>query len=310
MRFALTPTCIVGIAILAALYSPLPAVSGEVPAEIQLTYDVAEARPGRTAPQLKVVAGGRSIGFGIDTGAGMHTLASWYARAAGLSPANDAPVRVTGSGGGQVELPIVHDVRLPLSGGQALLLSEAIVANFPPIFEKKGIGGVVSPQLLAPTSSAAVLDLATPRLRFARFAEALVETGARKLGAENVTIHASNAGLRNRHYIVKTIIAGVPVRLLLDTGASNTTLNERSDAIEALGVLSPGRVNVGIDGRRETEMRSAPRPVDFGVGPIMIRVSVSRNAGGPVADGMLGMNALRTCTLILAESALGVACAR
>src|SRR6185369_8115158 len=106
--------------------------------------------------------------FLIDTGASVHTLASWFVKDAGLQ-ADAARGTARGSTGQEAGIRVVRQTDLAIEGGRRLPLAEAIVVDFPPMFEQLRIAGLLSPQLFANDDEAAVLDLRVASLRIEPF---------------------------------------------------------------------------------------------------------------------------------------------
>src|SRR5579884_1762652 len=121
----------------------------------QLHYDHALAAIGFPSPLLCGAVRGEDACFIVDTGAGVHTLASWLVTAARI-PASDSGSTTTGSTGVQSAVRVTRHEVIRVEGGRDGALDETIVVDFPPVFEQRRIGGLISPQLLAPTGSAAV----------------------------------------------------------------------------------------------------------------------------------------------------------
>ncbi len=214
------------------------------------------------------------------------------------------------SAGHPVETTVVRNVRLALAQNATIEIGEAAVADFPPIFEEHKIAGLLSPQLLAPASDAAVLDLRKPELRFEPAQSAVDHLHAIGLGsAASVCSHAG-APLANRVYTVRTTIDGVGTWLTLDTGATTTTLRDGTPAANAAR-RKPGTSHdeMGTAGQRAHVFQSAPLSVDFGAGARTLAVGVGEDSGICDAQGRLGMDALTGCRWILARDALALSCA-
>src|SRR5215475_10933679 len=135
---------------------------------ISLRYEEKLVALGFPSPLLRATVGGQSAWFLIDTGASVHTLASWLVSAAHLST-RETTATVTGSTGMGKPVRAVANQAILLEGGRLLELREAIVVEFPTNFATNKIGGLLSPQLLATGSDASVLDLRVPALRFDAF---------------------------------------------------------------------------------------------------------------------------------------------
>jgi hypothetical protein len=139
---------------------------------LPIFYDPALAAQGFPNPLVKARIAGHEAIFIVDSGASANVLADWYVAIAGIPAATtDSPA--VGSGGKTADKRLVHGLQGRWSDGQRFSLDEAIAVAFPPYFESLHLGGLVSPQLLAPAGTASVLDLRIPSLRFVPFTRAL-----------------------------------------------------------------------------------------------------------------------------------------
>src|SRR5436305_14214353 len=134
---------------------------------IALQYDDALGREGFPNPLLSIRVGGQRAVFIVDTGAGVHTMARWFAERAGLQ-VTQTEHTVVGSTGQANRVGRVRRFAAVLGDGRRLSVPDAIVADFPPLFEQHEIAGLLSPQLLAESGEEAVLDLRGPALTFRR----------------------------------------------------------------------------------------------------------------------------------------------
>ncbi len=205
-------------------------------------YDQVLAAKGFPSPLIRARVGQQEVLFIVDTGAGVNTLAAWLVEEAGIATKHTGST-ARGSTGEESPVSVTYGVRGTWSDGRTFELHEAIVVQFPPLFKTYRIGGLVSPQLLAPPGSAAVLDLTKPSLDFQALDQALAAIG-------NVS-QASPPGLvtvcRNPESQFVNVLYSAPIRVsgeagtvLVDTGATVTILQPDS-AIGRKGVKSFGK---------------------------------------------------------------------
>jgi hypothetical protein len=283
------------------------------PVVIALRYDAQLKAIGFPSPILTVTLDGQEAHFFIDSGAGVHTFAEWYVKAAGLSAKSDHNMKAVDSAGHKIDVAVLRDVRITPAAGDAFTISEAVVADFPPLFEENRIAGLLSPQLLASTTQAAVVDLNTPELRLEPMQAAVDRLNATVLSLGGATSLCTQPGspLVNRLYAIRTIIDGVEASLTIDTGASSTTIREGTPAARGLrSKPGTGRDEMGIGGKRIRVFQSAPVDLDFGAGARRIAVGVGANAGGCSSEGLLGMDALRGCRWIFARAGIAMSCVK
>ena len=182
-------------------------------------YDRALAAQGFPNPLVKARIGGHEGIFIVDTG-GANVLAKWYADAAGIPSVSTDSLAKDLSGKSATER-FAHRVQGHWSDGQRFTLNEAVVITFPPYFKSLHLGGSVSPRLLAPAGTAAVLDLRTPSIHFVPFARALSDL--RRSGARTVPpdlaepCRNSNTELANRVYLAPVRSSGITELMQVDT---------------------------------------------------------------------------------------------
>jgi len=283
------------------------------PQSLPIFYDNALAAQGFPSPLVKASIAGHEALFIVDTGASANVLADWYVEAAGIPASASADSTARGSGGKTTAERLVHRLEGHWSDGQRLDLSEAIVVAFPPLFKSLHLGGLVSPQLLAPPGMAAVLDLRTPSLRFVPFARALSDLRRSKAPTVPIDLTPSckNAESKvvNRQYLASVTAAGVTDLLLVDTGATKTIFSEDSKIARAIENGSePGPPSEGVGG--EVHGRRVVHNVTLLRGGRVVTLNPSIGEVSVPCDGkgILGMDALRSCLLILGDSKMAFSC--
>jgi hypothetical protein len=169
----------------------------------------------------------------------------------------------------------------------------------------------VSPQLLAPPGMAAVLDLRVPSLRFVPFARAQADLRRSKAPVQldlTQPCRNSDSKLVNRVYVAPATTAGVTDLMLVDTGATGTIFSGGSKIVQAIGSGSePGPRSEGVGGEasgrmvRNVQLLRGGRIVTLNpsIGEVFERCGVR---------GILGMDALRSCSLVLGEKKMAFSC--
>jgi predicted aspartyl protease len=283
---------------------------------LPIFYDQALAAKGFPNPLVKARIAGHEAIFIVDTGASTNILADWYVEAAGI-PSAKTDTRARGIGGQTVATRVVSHLQGRWSDGQPLSLDEAIVITFPPYFKSLQLGGLVSPQLLGPAGTAALLDLGVPSLLFMPFERALSELRRSKGSTAPIDrmqpCRNANSKFVNRQYLVPVTVAGVTDLMLVDTGATGTVFSEESKLAHAIkSGAEVGSPSEGIGGAvrgertvRDVELLRGGRTV--ALNPSIGKVSEPCDAVGRL--GRLGMDALRNCSLILGESEMAFSCA-
>jgi hypothetical protein len=275
---------------------------------IPLTYQESLAKLGFPSPLLRATVRGQQAWFIVDTGAGVHTLASWFVTAAGLKPRQTTDT-LTGATGAQSHVTIVENTAMRLDGGRKLGIREAYVAEFPSIFAEHRIAGLLSPQLLASPHTAAVLDLRVPILRFDPFDRAV-----ENLKREHPTISNGSAVCKSaekpshRQYLASVKANGIDGALLMDTGAAVTMASPDSRiASELMSRVSGTNFTQSLGGAAQTTHTVPDVRLERGSRAVTINLTV----GGVAwcgADGRIGMDALRQCVLVLGRTAFAWSC--
>ena len=272
---------------------------------IALQYDTTLAAAGFPSPLLRVTIGGRRVWFIIDTGAGVHTIASWLVDAAGLAT-RESTAAVTGSTGAEQRVRSIAPVRGRLDEGATLPMAEGIVVELPPLFQQHEIGGLLSPQLLA-TGDAVVLDLTAPSMTIAPLAVAMARVGGADATAR--VCHNAASPFANRLYAVNVTAAGTPASLLVDSGATRTVAADQSLVAAQLAAQAvSGPQTQGVGGAVTSSRRVPGVALSFSGATTTLDLTLGPVGGGCGPDGLLGMDALKHCVLTLGESAFGWSC--
>jgi len=255
---------------------------------------------GFRSPLVRASIHDRSVLFIIDTGAAVHTLASWLVTEAHIVTHT---TKATTKGSTGVESPVsaVYGEKIHLDGrSDDLRLAEAIVVEFPPVFEQQRIGGLLSPQLLAPRSMAAILDLRVPRLSFGR--SPAPSPGTR-------VCRNPDSLFVNRLYAAPVSISQLEGLMLVDTGATSSVAVASSAIGAALAGRASGTGRTQGVGGTATQSPKIPN-VELQLGRGRAKVSLALGATAPTcgSDGQLGMDALRQCRLVLGESTFAWSC--
>jgi hypothetical protein len=290
---------------------PLAGLALLVPLRIPLRYESRLVTADFPNPATRLTIDGRSAWFLFDTGAGVHVVASWYANAAGLTIEErlDDTVHGRDSTGRPLRFRGVRAVTAQLDDTTPLTLAQAAVGDFPPEFERSQIGGVISPQLLAGPGEAAVLDLRIPELRLEPEGVALSRLGARWLPREQVrTCGSAGAAVPNLVYAVAATVAGRAGALVLDTGAKATTVRANSALARGLRRARGGHTT-GLSGRGHAYSVARRTTVALAGGRHTIDVRIADVAASPCrADGLVGLDVLRACALVLAPEDVAIVC--
>ncbi len=278
---------------------------------IPLRYDPFLIRADFPNPATRLTINGQTAWFLIDTGAGVHVLASWFSAAARLEADTslDETVRGADSTGRTVAFKGARGVTAQLDSNESLRLPFAAIADFPEDFERSKVGGILSPQLLASAGLSAALDLRVPELRFEPFDEAVGRLAAARIPRSRVQICGSlKDAVPNLVFAIPATSANGDGVLLLDSGATSTKLVARSPLIAGMK-LEAGGETTGLSGERQTF--SIARGLTLGFAEYQVAVDSQVAGMGDAscgADGLLGLDALRECAIVLGSRDVALAC--
>jgi hypothetical protein len=277
---------------------------------IPLSQGAALSSPDSPGIGARLTFNGQTAWFVFDTGAGAHTLARWFVDAADLD-VDSSMVGLTArdATGNPVALTVVQDLVAELGNDRKLSVGTAVVANFPPMFQAAQIGGLLNPQLLARDGEAVVLDMRVPELRIESFDQAVHRLGAKILAREELDICISAAAaIPNLVFAVAVGVGDREGRLQLDTGADVTTINRGSQLIRDVA-LEPGGQTMGIAGQAGAYELARNLVLTFAGHSVTTDAQVVESTGrGCGQDGLLGLDAIGRCALVLGPDAMAFAC--
>ena len=277
---------------------------------ISLRYEEKLVALGFPSPLLRATVNGQLVWFLIDTGASVHTLASWLVSAAHLST-RETTATVTGSTGTGKPVRAVANQAILLEGGRLVELREAIVVEFPANFANNRIGGLLSPQLLATGSDASVLDLRVPALRFEPFDNAVTNL-SREHPISSAGLHVclnTQSPFENRLYMAPVTADAIAGTMLVDTGATATLAAPSSSIADGLKGKASERTKArGVGGNAQVMPKAPGVKLEYGGTASTLAVTIGGAQPPCEADGLIGMDALRRCVLVLGESAFALFC--
>jgi hypothetical protein len=269
----------------------------------EISYPDALAKAGFPSPVIEVAAGSHHAYLLVDTGAGTHTLARWFVDSAGLK-SSPSRVKLRDSTGHLLAVDQV-EAGLRLAGTDRSLTG--IVADFPAEFAEHELAGLLSPQLLAPPGQSVVLDEVARRMRIESFDEALVETGASRIGEARIC--AEETAVRNRIYLVPVKVGAEIAMMELDSGANRTALRADSKAARSLSGRAAAGNTVGVTGTQLTSEVATTQVAFAGAATSLPVRIVPGDIAVCEADGLLGQDFLQHCVLVLGEDRIAARCA-
>ena len=265
-------------------------------------------------PVVHGTVGGHPTWMLVDTGANSHVVAGWFARQIGMKLSKLGDVGTDHVGRTiatyRVEHPaVVIEQWGPLAEGPML------VTDVPALIEKLGIGAFISPQRLTEEGDAVVLDLAGAEMRAAWFDDAERALGTRGLalvGPGARLCEDTASPIQGLAYVLRGMVEGIAVDLLVDTGAQRSDILAGSAAGKALGPRTVANKDqmFGASGRLQSRTVKGARMV---VSDVTLTSDVDLLPGVPdpycPRDGVVSMDVLHTCTLVLGRAKLSARCA-
>jgi hypothetical protein len=265
-------------------------------------------------PLVRGSVAGEPVWMLVDTGANSHVVASWVARKLGLS------MRALGDVGSDhtgraVSAYALDAVRIVIDGWGPLADGPVLVTDVPDPIARIGIGAFVSPQWLAQDGDALVLDLPASEMREARWDDAARELdglSGRELESSGVRLCRDSASaIPGLEFVVSAQVDGRAVELLLDTGAYRTDVLSGSPAGRALAVRakpSSEQMYAASGLVRTSVVRSAR--VRVGEWSLTKDIDVVPGVPDPACprDGVVSMDVLESCTLLLGRTRLRGRC--
>ncbi len=265
---------------------------------------------GRAFP-LPLVTGtiaGQPVLMLVDTGANSHVIAGWLARKLGL-PMKKLGDLGTDHVGKTIATYRIDKSDMALDGWGPIGAGPLLATEVPEVIEKLGIGAFVSPQRLVEEGDSVVLDLEKGEIRAAYWDEALYELSASGtpmvLGDTGRACEESDGPIKGLAYVVPAQIDGSRAELLVDTGAQHSDVFSSS---RAGGTLLPSSVPnrepmYTASGKISARKVRGARVVagSFAVTSDVDLIGGAADGSCP-RDGVLAMDVLRSCALLLGRS--------
>jgi hypothetical protein len=239
----------------------------------------------------------------VDTGAARSILPEGFARAHKLPKGNDGMGRhLVDAFGRVVFMPQLPDVPVQFEGE-----SSAGTLDFLMNPSAETEEGILAPQDMLRPGWALVIDLEREQLHYETEEIALKRLGGGPFPLREVEFHRCGGLFERTHRVVTTSVNGVPAEMLVDTGASITTLARNNPALPSM---------LAVEGTRKTTIAVSSRgqalvvddvPVVFSNTSFVLPVGV-QPASMSCGKGALGADLLRHCTLVWGWRSLWAAC--
>ena len=275
------------------------------PRKAKLRYEIR----GRAFP-LPLVTGtiaGQPVLMLVDTGANSHVIAGWFARKLGLPMKKLGDVG-TDHVGKTIATFRIEKPDMTIDDWGALTPVPVLATDVPEVIEKLGIGAFISPQRLVEEGDAVVLDLAKGELRPAWWDEARYElsaVGLPLITAEPRACEETEGPIKGLAFVLPATVESQRVDLLLDTGAQHSDVFTTSLAGQKLAAQSTVNKEPMYTASGKISARKL-KGARVSAGSFSVTTDVDLIGGAADSscprDGVLAMDFLRSCTLLLGRS--------
>jgi hypothetical protein len=251
---------------------------------------------------------GQSVLMLLDTGANSHVIAGWLARKLSV-PMKKLGDIGTDHVGKSIATYRIDRLDMSIEGWGKLSAMPLLATEVPDVIEKLGIGAFISPQRLEEEGDAVVLDLRKGELRSAWWDDAhadLAETGSVLVEPPQAKVCQENDGpVKGLAFVVPSVIESQKVQLLVDTGAQHSDLFTSTPAGQKLvGQSTPNKEPMYTASGKISARKLKKAHVTTGRFAMTTDIDLIQGAadGSCPRDGVLAMDVLRSCTLLLGRS--------
>jgi len=261
---------------------------------------------GRRVPLVQARIAGQPTLLLVDTGAYDHLLEGWFARVLQDADATGRSATVVDHANRTVVVDRWSQVSFIIDGWNAIApIRPLVTGDASPGPRALGIGGILSPQRLALGGASVVLDFPSGAMTSVDEATATAQLDA----------HPTSLGAALRcgaTFAIDATIEGKGARLLVDTGAFSTDLK----ATSAPGRALAGRTSVSARDIYAVGGAVATRTLgdaELKIGRLSVKLDIPLVLDHPRAarcpsDGVLGMDVLEKCVLVVDEMKMRIAC--
>jgi predicted aspartyl protease len=266
-------------------------------------------------PLVTGTIAGHPVLMVVDTGANSHVIAGWLARKLGLTMRKLGDTG-TDHVGKTITTFRIDKPELSIDDWGALAPVPVLATEVPEAIEKLGIGVFISPQGLVEDGDAVLLDLVKGEMRPAWWdeARAALATGGLPLvlGEQARACEENEGRIKGLSFVLPATIGDERAELLVDTGAQSSDLFTTSVAGQRL----LGRSVVDKEPLYAASGKVSARKLTgarVGAGAFTVTTDVGLIDGSSDAscprDGVLAMDVLRSCTLLLGRARVYGRCA-
>lgn len=270
---------------------------------ITLKYDSALTRDGFSSPMVEVKIDDNHTGiFLIDTGASSNVMASWFSKK--LPTDHKSDLTIPDSTGQKIKVSLFQsDMRIAKKSFQKQTF---LIADFPEDFEKNQIAGIISPKTLG---LVVAVDFKMPRLIIKDSVEQMMKDLNIDIipRAQQTTCLAASSSM----YVVEVMVHKQKMKLLVDSGSATTKIFRLSPGGQVLKGIAKKteKQTAGLSGRKVDLLQLPESAIQFAGYETVANIFIQDSAGkGCPSEGLLGMDLLKNCTVVMAKEDIGISC--
>lgn len=269
------------------------------PVKLPLRYDKNLVEQGFASPVISVKVNGKKALFLIDTGASFTVVSRSFAAKAKIQ--SNGSGSLSGSAGGHAtsSLAQVNFLINEAGGGEVSFLKHHLmIVELPAFFQENGLAGIISPQQLLQNNQVGVLNLSeNPFFEIYEKSPQMTDQTFQL----NPVFSDGPGGKKTVLFTVDALVEGVKTSFIIDTGADGAGVGLETLAGKNLypKSVATGEKVGGITGKPEDVRIVSQAQVKIFNKNVKMKIRLQPASKKMPADGMLGMQFLKNCTLIL-----------
>lgn len=277
------------------------------PKEIALQYDSSLVNQGFASPIVTISINGKNGRFLVDSGASITVVSQLFAEKAKVVISGQGDIG--GSSGGFSQSAVGKaDLIVRSSLGKASFKGHhVVIVSLPNVFRENDLDGILSPQQLLNDREIGILDLSEmPSFKIYNDPPDLSKTAF----GLNVISSSGPGGSKTTLFTIEAFVADTKTTFIVDTGADGAGLGVETLVGKKLLPMSiPTNEKIGGINGTPAEIRLVPHASVRLLGrKFDMNIRLQPTSQGMPADGMLGMQFLKNCRLLLSSTRGSIHC--
>lgn len=275
--------------------------------DIPFRYDNTLAAQGFSSPIASISINGEQGLFLIDSGASVNVISKWFAEKAKIKIFGQSVVAGTSGGTGKSSMSEV-DFLVNTRGRKVSFKDQfAVIVTLPEVFRENGLAGIISPQQLLSEKETGVLNLSeNPSLKIYKD----IPKFKRPVHRLNAVLSEGPKGQKTVLFTIHADVSGIKTNFIVDTGADGAGIGAKTSAGQKLlsqSVSTNERIG-GINGTSEEVRIVSKTTVKLLGRDFEMKIRLQPISDKMPAEGMLGMQFLKNCSLILSSTSGSILC--